>query len=586
MLAVPRVQTVLPLVVYSVFTVFWIGRGVVLHPTSTVLGDADRDKTILMWSFRWWPHAIAHFHDPFVANVVWAPHGVNLAWVTSSPTLSFALAPFTETLGPVFSYNFAALAAPPLAAWTTYLLARRVTRNVSASLVAGFLFGFSPYLINQSVGHLNLSFVCLVPLVGLLAVRFLDGSLGRRRYAVLLALVLALQFGISTEIFATMTMFAAVVFVLAFFMLELRGPLVALARYTTFAYAAAGVIVAPYLVHAFASSAPPVRPHASEHSLDLANVVFPTEATWLRPPHSGAITGDFYGNQVNDVVGYVGIPLLVLLLIAALELRGRARRAYWFLLLGALVAEVLAMGPEVRVAGHRVVVGVWALIEKLPAIGVALPGRLAMYAALLVALAVAVWLAQPGTRIWHYALTGVVAMSFLPTPAGAFWTAHVRQLPLFSSAAYKNVIRPGDVALVLPYAARDNSWSMLWQAQTDFRFTMLGGHIGQAIIPAECSWYGDYASLAGNHPPHGAAGFRRFLLAHNVDVIVVGPDTKTWAKELLASSLPDVRFVSVGGATVLRLPADLPVALPPDAPPLRAGPVYNPFPGRAVCARR
>src|SRR5205807_388200 len=193
----PAVQTFAPLVLYAVFAAVWIGRGVIAHPTTRTLGNADRDKTILMWSFLWWPHAIAHGHDPFVANVVWSPHGVDLSWVTSSPTLALALAPFTAMFGAVFSYNLAALAAPPLAAWTTFLLARHLTRNLPASLVAGFLFGFSPYVISQSVTHLNLSFICLLPVAGLLAVRFFEGSLSARWYTGLLALILVLQFGIS-----------------------------------------------------------------------------------------------------------------------------------------------------------------------------------------------------------------------------------------------------------------------------------------------------------------------------------------------------------------------------------------------------
>lgn len=575
------VQTFLPLLVYAVFTAFWIGRGVVLHPTTEVLGDSDRDKTLIMWAFRWWPHAIAHGHDPFVANVVWAPHGVDLAWVTSSPTLSFLLAPFSETLGPVFAYNLAALAAPPLAAWTTYLLARRLTGSIPASLVAGFLFGFSPYVIGQSVGHLHLSFVCLVPLAGLLAVRFFDGSLGRRRYAVFLALVLALQFGISTEIFATLTLFAVVCFVLAFFLLDSRAQLAALARYTTLAYVVAGVITTPYLIHAFRDGAAPVRPHSTRHILDLANLVFPTQATWLRPPHSDAITSGFTSRLV-EVGGYVGVPLLVVLLLAAITLRGRARRGFWLLLLGAVAADALAAGPEISVAGHRVVTGVWTLIERLPALGEATPVRLAMYAALFVALAVAVWLAQPGRRVWRFALAGLAVVSFLPTPAGAFWTSHVRQSRFFTTAAYRAQIHPGDTALVFPYAAQD-SWSMLWQAETGFRFSMLGGHIGQAVIPSECRWFGDYEALAGATPPGGAAGFRRFLLAHHVDVIVEGPHTSTWARELVAASLPDLRPLRVAGATVLRLPLGLSRSLPPGAPPLPRGRRPKRVLQRAVC---
>lgn len=557
----PRVQTVGPLVFYALFTIVWIGRGVVLHPTTEILGNGTRDTSILMWSFKWWPHAIAHGLDPFAANVVWAPHGVDLAWVTSSPALSFVLSPLTETLGPVFSYNFAALAAPPLAAWTSYLLARRLTRNVPASLVAGFLFGFSPYLMGQSVGHLNLSFVCLVPLAGLLAVRFFDGSLGRWRFTALLALVLVLQFGISTEIFATLTLFAVICFVLATFLLDSRTYLLALAEYTALAYCAVGVVVSPYLIHAFETSAPPVRPLSSLHTLDLANVFFPTETTWLRPPHSSAVTSGFFGG-IAELDGYVGLPLLVIFVLAVwMQRRGRGRRGLWLLALAALAAEVLAVGPEVTVGGHRLMPGVWALFQHLPALGEAIPIRFVMYSALFAALAAALWLAQPGRRLWHVALAGVAVVCFLPTPSGAFWASHVSEPRFFATPIYRQYIRPGDTALVLPYVARQ-SWSMLWQAQTNFRFSMMGGHVGQTIIPAECNWADDWESFDGGTPIGGGAGFRAFLLAHHVNVIVEGPATETWSRWLIEAALPDVRPVDVAGVRIYRVPPDLPFLLP------------------------
>jgi hypothetical protein len=562
----PGVQTLAPLLLYAAFAALWIGRGVLAHPTTTVLGDTGRDKTILMWSFLWWPHALAHGHDPLSANVIWAPHGVDLAWVTSSPALSFALAPFSETLGAVFAYNVGALAAPPLAAWTTFLLARRLTGSFSASLVAGFLFGFSPYVIGQSVGHLNLSFVCLVPLAGLLAVRFFEGSLGRWRFTTLFALVLVLQFGISTEIFATATLFAVVVFVLAFLLLDVRSRLGPLARYTGLAYLAAGVVVSPYLVKAFDGPAPP-RPLTFRHNLDVANIVFPTGATWLRPPHSAAITRDLMGGVV-ELGGYLGIPLLIILLVAVTTMRpGRARRGALLLVLAALAAEVLAVGAEMTVAGHTAGPGVWSLIQRLPALGEAIPVRLTMYTVLCVALVTALWLAQRGRRTWRFVLAGVAVASFLPTPSLAFWSAHAPQSQFFSTPAYRTFIHRGDRALVFPYAER-RAWSMLWQAETGFDFSMVGGHIGQTVIPAECRWAHDYEALSGGTPPGGAADFRKFLLAHNVNVVVMGPGTGAWSKQLIASSLPDVRPVRVADVKVYRLRPGLPRALPAGAQPL------------------
>lgn len=569
-----------PLGGYALFTVLWIGRGVVLHPSTKVLGDALSDKTILMWSFLWWPHAIAHGHDPFLATAVWAPHGVDLAWVTSSPTLSLVLAPLSETVGPVFAYNVAALAAPPLAAWTTYLLARRLTGNVPASLFAGFLFGFSPYVIGQSIGHLNLSFVCLVPLAGLLAVRFLEGSLGRRGYAVALAVVLALQFGISTEIFATLTLIGVVCFALAFILLDSRARLAALARYTALAYAAAGAIVAPYLVHAFGSGTRlPLRPHRSQHALDLANILFPTKATWLRPPHSHAIVSRFTSN-IDEIGGYLGVPLLVMALLAAVTLRGRLRRGVRLLLLAAVAADAMALGSQVRVAGHPVGTGIWAGIERLPALGEALPIRLEMYAGLFLVLAASFWLAQPGRRFWRFVLGALAVASLLPTPSGAFWTSHVRQSRFFDSPAYRTLVHRGDTALLFPYSSR-RSWSMLWQAETHFRFAMIGGHVGQPIVPAECPWYRDYESLGGGMPSGGPAGFRQFLLAHHVDVVVEGPRTSARVRELIRASLPDARQAHLEGATVVRL-SNLARLSPGDVSPFPASRPRSHAP-RQVC---
>ncbi len=572
LLSLPRVQTLLPLVVYSLFAIVWIGRGVVAHPTTEVLGSADRDKVLILWGLLWWPHAIVHGHDPFVANVVWAPHGVDLAWVTTAPTLALVLAPVTATFGAIFSYNLAALAAAPLAAWTMFLLARRVTHNVAASVVAGFLFGFSPYVIGQSINHLHLAFVCLVPLAGWLALRFFDGDLGSRKYTVLLALVLVLQFGISNEIFATATVFAAVAFALAWFLLDARPRLVALAKHTAVAYVATGVVVSPYLYHAFANSHAYVRPNANAHVLDIANVFVPTRATWLRPPGSQAVAHRFTSSIV-ELGGYLGIPLLLIVLLALVTLRGeRVRRRMWLLFGAAVIAEVLALGPTIRVAGHKTVPGVWRLVQHLPAIGEAMSVRLAMYGVLFLSLLVALWLAQPGRRRWKYALAGVAVLSFFPTPSGTFWSSHILQPRFFATPEYKRYIRPGDTALVFPYTSRD-SWSMYWQAETGFRFKTIGAHTGQVVIPFECKWAADYESLAGGVPPGGAAGFRQFLLAHSVDVIVEAKNTEPWPATLVAAALPDVKPVTLGNTKVYRLRPGLPKALPAGGPHLpNAGP--------------
>jgi hypothetical protein len=67
--------------------------------------------------------------NPFVSKEVWAPVGVNLAWAQTAPALAVALAPVTYLAEPPVAYNVAALLMPALAAWTAFLLCRRLTRG-------------------------------------------------------------------------------------------------------------------------------------------------------------------------------------------------------------------------------------------------------------------------------------------------------------------------------------------------------------------------------------------------------------------------------------------------------------------------
>ena len=148
--------------------------------------------------------------NPFLTKVVWAPTGYNMAWSTGVPLPAVLLSPVTIPFGSVVSFNLLAFLAPATAAWTAYLLTRHLTGAIFPSLVAGFLFGFSPYEINMlSAGQLDLSLVFVLPLLAYLVVRHLEGSLGSMAFAILLGLALAAQFGVFPEVFASATLMGA-----------------------------------------------------------------------------------------------------------------------------------------------------------------------------------------------------------------------------------------------------------------------------------------------------------------------------------------------------------------------------------------
>ena len=144
------------------------------------------------------------------------PDGVNLAWTTSVPGLAVLFAPVTLLAGPVAAYNVAAVLMPALAAWTCFLLCRHLTRSTWSSLIGGYLFGFSSYMLGQQEGHLHMTSVFLIPLIALVLVCFVQGTIDRRQLTVRLGLLLAAQLTFSTEIFFTVTIAIATATVLAY----------------------------------------------------------------------------------------------------------------------------------------------------------------------------------------------------------------------------------------------------------------------------------------------------------------------------------------------------------------------------------
>jgi len=123
----------------------------------------------------------------------------------------------------------------------------------------------------------------------------------------------------------------------------------------------------------------------------------------------------------------------------------------------------------------------------------------------------------------------------LPNPTGRIWSADARQSSFITSGDYKKYVAPGEVVLVTPYGPA--GWSMVWQAQSHFRYRMVGGHVGYHIIPSELRWEGVYRSFTGHHRHTAGPGMvRAFLHAHNVHLIIQGPETPPKIVRLIAAA--------------------------------------------------
>ena len=500
---------------YASLSLLLFGRSVVTDPNDRVVGDDGADKTLYMWSFEWWPRALLDGRNPLDVDVAWAPHGFDFGLGTGGGGLALAAAPLTAAAGPVPTYNVLILLAPVLAATTAFLLAQRITRAFAPSLVAGFVFGFSSYELGHLLGHLPLAFTALVPLVPYLVLLRHDGDLSRRVFVAALAAVLALQFLIVTQVFFSLVVLGALVAGAGWVILGRRGVQRTLAE-TAVALVVATVLVSPVVAYAFVSdaAAPARSPYAE--SADVLNYVVPTGRTWLRPPGSGEITSRFTGTAAEHGA-YLGVPLLILALLG-MRWSSRPRR---LLVVALALAVLLSFGTRIKVAGEVVGIGPWDLLARLPVVGSALPVRLTLYTALLAGLLVALALTDRRSAArWALAAVGMVAL--LPDLGLPRWSSDVPRPLFFADDRSERHLPEGATALVLPYGP--SGWSMLWQAETDFHFRLVGGHFALRVTPPEEEWRDVYESLGiGAVEP---SRLRAFLAAHDVDVVVVAPGTR------------------------------------------------------------
>ena len=160
---------------FLIFSLVFFGRILPGHFSDYYIGS-DTDPSLYMWSLAWWSYVVHHHVQLFFTDLIWAPHGLNLALVTTMPLVGVIAAPLTSRLGPVATFNLIALMALPLNAFATYLLCRRITKSFLAALLGGFVFGFSPYMMAQLLGHLVLVLVFPIPLAVYLVVRSTGGQ--------------------------------------------------------------------------------------------------------------------------------------------------------------------------------------------------------------------------------------------------------------------------------------------------------------------------------------------------------------------------------------------------------------------------
>jgi hypothetical protein len=508
------------LVVYAALSAGFLDHGVSI--TQNIQG-VGTDPTSFIWFLAWWPFALSHHLNPLYTHLVWQPVGVDLAWMTTLPLLSLIGLPVTLLYGPVVTFNLLSICAPALAAWAAYLLCVNITRAPAASLIGGYLFGFSSYEMAQSLDHLNLSFTMFVPLLLLAILRRLRGELSRPRFVLAAGLLMICEFLTSIEIFAMMFIFGAIAW--AFAWVYLPQWRAALRRLFADLLAAAPfvlVVLSPWLAAMFTHYGVVRLPKDWPYifSTDLLNIFIPTVVNGFGGFPFARIAQDFSGN-IPEQCGYIGLPLIAIVVLFARQMRNLPLPR--FLLVVLLCVTLASLGPRLLIDGHysRIVLP-WVFAIHMPLAGSALPARFAMFSSLILAVIAAMWIAdaRPGGPLkFRLALAGLACAALLPRPHPWMNIPHSR---FFQPGEVQAALGANARILILPFAI--NGPSSFWQEEAGFSFAQTGGYLG--FPPAGMQEFPAVGELFGNQPRPGfQADFQEFCSRTGTQFVAAGPGT-------------------------------------------------------------
>jgi hypothetical protein len=468
----------------------------VLPVISHQLFSVDGDFTLTVWFLGWVPHAILHGYNPFFSNAIFVPTGVNLAQNTEGPFLGLLAAPITFLFGPLVSANLLMVVAMPVSATAAFGVLRSWRVVLPAAAFGGLLYGFSPYMIGQGVGHPVALFMPLPPLIAWTVVRIVQRESTPRRLGVQLGLLLVAQYLVSQEVFATVVIFVGI----ALGCVALRHPMearehlhslvvpggIALATSSVFlAYPVWMLLAGPQ--HATGTTLPAMD-RAGIHT-DLFSLAVPGPLQRLALGTGGLGAHLIVGSNSTEAGGFVGLPLL--LLAALLGWRSRRSPRMQLALVLAAIAVVLSFGPRLVVDGHRTALPLpFALLGHVPLLDNILAGRISYEVGAFLAAVVAFGLddalgvvrhrhahAKGGKVAGHgpAVLTGfaavLIVVSMLPVWPYARQTIRVLPDPV------KAAVPAGDpVSITYPYDTVFLTEPMLWQADAGFSFRLLGGY--------------------------------------------------------------------------------------------------------------
>ena len=317
------------------------------------------DSAFFAWAIGWERHALLTSPSRLPHGNMFFPLPYTLGMdepVLGTSVLVLPLALLTDDA--VLLYNVARLLTFALSALSAYLLARALGASEGPSLLAGAAFAFSPVRVDQ-IAHLSTLGTQWLPLVVLFAFRFFRS--GRARDALAAGALFALE----AYACGYHGLIGLLVLPLSFLPL-LWGRWSRLPLAVAASGAAALALLPLYLLHR-AALAPLGYVRGPEETTQFSAALESFLATGSWNHVWGEATAPFRTTFSNNLFPGLVLPLLALGGGIALWRSGRrpSREALALAIMG-LATVAVALGPEVRLMGHDLFPGPFALARELP----------------------------------------------------------------------------------------------------------------------------------------------------------------------------------------------------------------------------
>ena len=492
-----------------------------------------------MWFIKWVQYAIGHFQDPLISRHILFPDGVNLMWNSSIILPALILSPLTKFFGAIFSYNIIVIGALCLSAFTAYIATLRFVNSHSASFFSGLIYGFSPYMIAQSMGHPHVTLAFIPPLLVWLGYDILvSRKIGMWKSGTILGVLLFCQLLLGEEMLASEIIISmvAVAVICIVDRQDLKQHFVSVLKVILIGIPLFLVLSLPFLYMQFAGSARPIGLLQPQNVFvtDLLNFIIPGPFQLMKTVITSNIVSKFTGNA-SEWDGYISIPFLLIIFYTIK--RWYEDKNVKFLAYMILVSALLSLGPYLHVNGHITKIPLpWILFESLPLLEHLLPGRIALYVILFSGITIAIFISKVSKqekilKFTAYAVFTVGLFCIIPVFLVSPYPVQKPSIPaFFKNSSIQHYIPENSNVFVVPVSRGAEGTAMLWQIYSDMWFKMPEGfainRYGFGPMPSLFIKTVDSIQKNGVSPQmdHGSkAEIYGYLKYYDIRYIIVGP---------------------------------------------------------------